>query len=279
MQSSLARHLLAIMAVSSPFFASAFQTQEVRTGVVTLPPAPGGRSTALGGEIRNVDAVRDQFILKVYGGRPVKVLFDERTQVFRDGVRIPVLTLHPSEHASVETTLDGTAIFAREIHVQTQQPEGECRGRVVSFNVATGLLKVEVASSNEAISLLVSSSTAITRSVQEISAAAPNVTELVPGAIVEVRFVGGSRGPGVVNAIDLIATPGSSFDFRGRLSFLDVEQGRLVITDAKGVKSHEIRFDAARFPVSRSLHEGSGVMVTAVFDGSTYTASQLVSEP
>lgn len=279
MRSFLAVNLLSITAVAFSPFATAFQTQDTRAGVSALPPGPGGRSTALGGEIRSLDAVRDQFILKIYGGRSVKVWFDERTQVFRDGVRIPLLTLHPSEHASVETTLDGTAIFAREIHVQTQQPEGECRGRVVSYDAGSGVLKVDVASSNEVLSLLVSSRTTITRSAQEVSQVVPNVTELARGAIVDLRFIGGSRGPGVVNAIDLVATPGSSFDFLGQLSFLDVEQGRLVVMDATGVKSHEIKFAVARFPASKSMHEGSPVLVTAVFDGTTYTATELRLQP
>ena len=31
--------------------------------------------------------MRDQFSLRIYGQRPMKILFDERTQVYRDGVK------------------------------------------------------------------------------------------------------------------------------------------------------------------------------------------------
>jgi hypothetical protein len=51
----------------------------------SLPPAPQGKSTILGGAIKSVDPVRDQLTLKIYGQRPTKILFDERTQVYRDG--------------------------------------------------------------------------------------------------------------------------------------------------------------------------------------------------
>ncbi len=56
-----------------------------------VPPAPKGKSTILGGEIRFVDPVRDELLLKAYGQKPIKILFDERTQVFKDGKRIPLL--------------------------------------------------------------------------------------------------------------------------------------------------------------------------------------------
>src|SRR5271167_1635129 len=56
-------------------------------GASSLPSAPKGKSTVIGGSIRSVDRVRDQFMLDVFGGRKLKVLFDERTQIYRDGVK------------------------------------------------------------------------------------------------------------------------------------------------------------------------------------------------
>ena len=50
----------------------------------TLPPAPRGKTTIIGGQIRSFDPVRDQFSLQIYGQRPMKIWFDERTQVYRD---------------------------------------------------------------------------------------------------------------------------------------------------------------------------------------------------
>src|ERR1700679_1762124 len=68
----------------------------------SLPPLPKGKTTILGGEIRNFDPVRDQFSLRIYGERPMRIWFDERTQVYRDGEKIPVRDLGPEDHASVE---------------------------------------------------------------------------------------------------------------------------------------------------------------------------------
>src|SRR5579864_1132713 len=64
-----------------------------------LPAMPSGKSTVLGGQIRNVDPVLDQFVLHIAGQRPMRILFDERTQVFRNGARIPLRELRPEEHA------------------------------------------------------------------------------------------------------------------------------------------------------------------------------------
>src|SRR5579871_689240 len=99
-------------------------------GMPSLPPAPGGTTTTIGGTIRNLDLVRDELSLAVYGQRPMKILFDERTQVYRDGVKVPLRDLHPEVHASVQTALDGSNVFAVSIHVLSEAPEGDCRGRV-----------------------------------------------------------------------------------------------------------------------------------------------------
>ena len=63
----------------------------------TLPPIPPGKSTVIGGAIHDVDPVRDQFMLKVFGGKSMKILFDERTQVYRDGKKTPLRDLRAND--------------------------------------------------------------------------------------------------------------------------------------------------------------------------------------
>ena len=58
----------------------------------------------------------------------MKILYDERTQVYRDGVKAPLSDLHAQDHASIQTVLDGTKIFALSIHMLSKAPEGECPG-------------------------------------------------------------------------------------------------------------------------------------------------------
>ena len=90
--------------------------------------------------ISSVDPVTDPLTLKVFGGKRMKILFDERTQVYRDGAKTSLRDLHANDRASVETMLDGTTVFARSIHMLSQAPEGECQGQVLNYDPGTGEL-------------------------------------------------------------------------------------------------------------------------------------------
>jgi hypothetical protein len=247
------------------------------TASAKLPPMPGGKSTVIGGEIRNVDPVRDQFTVKVFGGQSIKVLFDERTQVYRDGVRIPLFELRPADHASIETTLDGTTIFALSIHMLSQLPEGEWRGQVLSYNPQIGELIINVGVSQKPITLHVPAGTPMVRVGQSDSSGGQQrgPTDLARGSVVDVKFRGRGGDHGVVTRVDIIATPGSAFVFSGNLSSLDLHSGRFVIVDPHDSQTHQILFNPSLFPVSRELHEGSAVKVTTTFDGSGYVASEI----
>ena len=148
-------------------------TPENASGALpALPPPPSGKSTVIGGVIRSVDPVRAQLTLKVFGGQTLKIIFDERTLFYRDGVRAPLRDLGPDNHASVETVLDGTDIFARSIHTLSRSPEGESQGQVLSYNPGTGELTVSAGLAHEPIQLRVLAGTPIVRVGQAASGSA-----------------------------------------------------------------------------------------------------------
>ena len=241
-----------------------------------LPPPPSGRSTVIGGAIRNVDPVRDQLTLKVFGGQTMKIIFDERTRFYRDGVRTPLRDLGPDNHASVETVLDGTDIFARSIHTLSRSPEGESQGQVLSYNPGTGELTVSAGLAHEPIQLRVLAGTSIVRVGQAASGSAVSgVSDLVKGALVSVQFTSSNNGRGIARQISVIAIPGSSFVFSGNITFLDMHAHVLALVDPRDGKNYQIFFDPARFPDSHNLHLGTHVRVTANFDGSHYTAGTI----
>lgn len=237
----------------------------------------------MGGEIRDVDPVRDQFTLKVFGGRSTRVIFDERTQVYRDGARIPVRDLHPDDHASVETTLDGTTLFALRIHMLSHLPEGECRGQVSSYNAQTGELTISNALSHEPMTLRVPAGTPVVRVGQNASSAQQSgSTDFARGALLDVKFQGSTSDHGmatqVATHIDILASPGAAFVFRGNLSSLDMHAGRLMILDPRDNQTYEIVFDPSRFPMSPELHTGLTLRVTTTFDGARYVANGIKVE-
>ncbi len=51
-----------------------------------LLPQAKGPTTLVGGTVRNLDYVRDQVTVRVFGGRDLVVLFDDRTHFYRDGL-------------------------------------------------------------------------------------------------------------------------------------------------------------------------------------------------
>jgi hypothetical protein len=250
-------------------------------GVGSLPPDPKGKSTVIGGEIRTVDPVRDQFMLKVFGtkGKPIKILYDERTQVFENGKRVRLIYLHPVDHASIETTLDGTKVFALRIHTLSQLPEGESQGRVVSYNGATGELTLNTALSKEAITLHVPADVTIAAVGQHADTARPaSLSDLSRGSLVDVNFRSGTNGHGVATRINVLATPGANFIFDGNLAFLDAHAGRLTVVDPSDDQSYQIVYDPAHFHISNDLRTGSRVRVATTFDGSKYVASEITME-
>jgi hypothetical protein len=235
---------------------------------------PQGKSTVMGGTISAVDPIADKLTLKVFGGgRPMKIFFDERTQVYRDGVKASLRGLRPNDHASIETMLDGTTVFARSIHMLSQAPQGECHGQVVSFDPGTGGLTVSESLSRESIRLRVPAGTTIVREGQNAAASGRAGTiELVKGSLISATFTSDNKGQGIASRIAILATPGDQLSFAGNVTFLDLRSNQFAVQDAQNDQSYKISFDPAALPVTRNLHEGSSVKVTAEFDGSHYLA-------
>lgn len=245
-----------------------------------LPALPGGKSTILGGEIRNVDPVLDEFTLRIVGQHPMKIYFDQRTQVFRNGTRIPLHELRPEEHASVQTVLDGSNVFAISIHMLSEMPEGESQGRVLSYDPATHQLIIGSSLSREPIRVLVREDTPVVRVGQNaFISASKGQGDLVNGALVSVKFDATGKGQAVASRVTVLAAPGSDFVFGGKLTALDMHAGRLVVVDPRDQQSYEISFNPAGMPVSQTLHIGDQVRVTASFDGTRYTATGIIPVP
>src|SRR6202012_3601567 len=239
--------------------------QQAPHSAAALESAPGdplalphGKSTVIGGTISGVDPVSDELTLKVFGGRRMKIFFDERTQVYRDGTKTSLRDLHDNDHASVETMLDGTSVFARSIHMLSRSPEGECQGQVLSYNAGTGELTVSESLSPELIKLHAPAGTAIVREGQAASApGSSGVSDLVKGSLISATFSSDNKGQGIANKIAILATPGSEVSFTGTVTFLDLRSNQFAVADND--QSYKIAFDPAAFPATRNLHEGINV--------------------
>ena len=243
-----------------------------------LPPLPKGKTTVIGGTIRSLDRVRDQLTLRVFGSRQtMNILFDERTRVFRDGAPASPHDLRNEDHVSVETMLDGADVFARNIHILGHTTLGECSGQVLRYDRSRGELLIHDALSPEPVTLHVSSATAVRGQGQEPSGL--SLTDLRAGTLVSAQFSPDGRGRSIATQLVILATPGTTFTFSGKVTFLDLHAGLLVLTDPRTNKTYEISFSQTRIPTSAQVHEGSDLIVTTSFDGTRYIASDIVAAP
>jgi hypothetical protein len=269
--------ILMLGAVASAQLPAAHQAAQSASGSERaqgdLLALPQGKSTVIGGTISSVDPVTDQLTLSVFGGRRMKILFDERTEVYRDGAKTSLRDLHANDRASVETMLDGTTVFARSIHMLSRSPEGECQGQVLSYDQGSSVLTLSESLSRDSIQLHVPAGTAIVREGQTASASGQaGLSDLVKGTLISARFASNNKGQGVTSRIAILAIPGETLSFSGNVSFLNLGSNQFVVANASNDQSYKISFDPAAFPETRNLREGTGVKVTAEFDGSRYVA-------
>ena len=240
-----------------------------------VPPLPPGKSTIMGGAIREIDPVRDRFVLHVYGEKPMKVLFDERTLLFVDGNRIPLRDLKPADHVSVQTTLDGDKIFALSVHILSQSPQGAFEGRILDYDPGSGVLTLLEQGSQHQIYVRVTKDTTVKREGQTAFAAENRgQLDLVRNALVSLNFQSDYKGQGTAQEITVLATPGATFVFSGAVTGLNVAGGYMTVTDPRDQRGYQIRFNP-QDPVVLRLHTGDHVRVTADYDGTRYAATRI----
>jgi hypothetical protein len=75
--------------------------------------------------------------------------------------------------------------------------------------------------------------------------------------------------------VNILAVPGSSYVFVGRITNVDVRQGRLAIENESDQKNYELRYTAAQIPENDRLRVGAKVTAHANFDGKIYLADSI----
>jgi hypothetical protein len=241
--------------------------------VSAIPPLPSGKSTILGGAIHDIDPVLDRFTLRIVGEKPIRILFDERTQVFLDGKKIPLRDLRPSSHASVQTTLDGTSVFALSVHILSQLQQGAYRGEVMSYNPSTGDLELVGGHGGGSIRFRVSNDATFARKGQgSFVASQSGPSDLQKGTLVSIEFEPDGNGRGTITKVTVLATPGSQFVFSGNLTALDMHTGSMVLIDPTNNQSYQIEFNSSSLASMPDVRPGQRVRVAAEYDGTRYLA-------
>jgi hypothetical protein len=234
-----------------------------------LPSLPKAGASLVGGTIAKMDRVRDQLTVQVFGGGKMKVDYDTRTHIFRDGAEAPASDLHPGDRVYVDTILDGSTVFARNIRLKTSTAAGESQGVVVSYRADTNELQVRDIISPQPLIVRLNAGTRIVHGDKIASS-----SELLPGTLVAVKFATKGKND-LASQISVLAVPGNNFTFAGRVTAVDLRMGLLVIHSATDGKTYEINFDPAVLGVDARLRPNADVSVLTRFDGSRYQAQSL----
>ena len=206
----------------------------------------------------------------------MRILFDERTQFFLDGKKISLRDLRPATHASIQTTLDGTSIFAISIHILSQLQQGDYPGEVMSYNPETGDLDLVSGAGGEPVRVRVTSETKFDRKGQDTFTSAPaGPGDLQRGSLVSVRFEPDGKGRGAANEITFLATPGAQFVFSGSVASFDAQSGTLVLIDSHNNQRYQIAFEPGGISNLQDLHSGQRVRIAARYDGTRYLAQNV----
>ncbi len=243
--------------------------RENRDPLLDLPELPNNKVTLIGGTVKSLDEVMNKMIVVPFGSKQkMLVAFDTRTDFFEDGKPISYKTIREGQRVYLDTMLNGSTVFAKKIWIQSAAESGIGRGQIVEFDPGRRTLTVRDELSNQPIKMQLTSSTVIKKG----DASAP-ASDLVPGALVSMSF-GPQRE---LREVSLLAKPGTTFVFAGRITYLDMSRKLIAIDNRSDNKKYDVSVEAIAPSVLRQLREGSDVNVSAVFDGTGYSARNVES--
>lgn len=233
-------------------------------------PLPQNKSALIGGTVRDIDQIRNQMTIDVFGkGGKMKVLFDPRTRFDRNGTPINQTTIKKGDMVYLDTQLVNHKVFARDVYIHTASAPVDASGQIASYNPKNGMLTINDQMSGSQVTVHVSPNTVIKN-----RGASGSTSDLRQLALVSLQLSAGS-GHNAANEIDVIALPGNTFTFYGTLTNVDLRNGVLAVDNNSDHKSYEIKFDRNTVPVTDDLKVGNEVAVNAVFNGKAYTAQTL----
>jgi hypothetical protein len=250
----------------APASPSAAAIKENRDPLLDLPPLPKARVTLLGGTLTQMDPVQDRLTVQVFGGKKTRVDFDPRTHFFFNGSPVNQDQLKAGQRVYVDTMLNGDKVFAKSVWIETAPAEGDAQGQVVSYEPQDNTLVVRDELSSQPAQFRLSPSTTISQG-KETGAA----SDLTPGSLVSLTFSRDQSGR-VLQHISLLAKPGATFSFFGNITFIDLAQRVLAIDNQTDSKTYQISVAGLPDNLLRTLHEGTTVGISAVFDGGHYIA-------
>jgi hypothetical protein len=240
--------------------------------ILDAAPVPRTTTTMVGGTITGIDRMRNRLVVHVFGGGRWTVNFDERTHIFHNGAETTQLALKKGERVYVDTQLDNNKhdIFARNIRVGVAELPADADGQIIAIDAKHNELTLRDTLNSVPVRFAVDSETRVSNG--QTPAAFKDVK---PGTLVHVRFAASSPNRGLAREVSIIAVPGSTFTFSGKVTFLDLHRGLLAVQNSTDDKNYEIHFAPSVVANRNELGVGRDVLVRATFEGARYMAQSV----
>jgi len=249
---------------SNPAPTSSRVARENYDPLLDLPPLPHTTITLIGGTVVSLNEIMNRMVVEPFGGKQkMKVAFDSRTHFYENGKPITEREIKQGQRIYLDTQLNGSKVFAKTIWIQSSTESGLGQGQILDFDPGKQILTVRDELSSQPLKMHLSSATVIRRGEQPAA-----VRDLVPGTLVSLSF--GPRHE--VQRIAVLATPGTSFTFAGRVTYLDMSRKMIAIDNRSDRKNYDVYVSAIPLNILRQVREGEDVNVSAVFDGNQYDA-------
>jgi Domain of unknown function (DUF5666) len=231
-----------------------------------VPPLPKGTTTLVGGTVNGIDGVHNRLHIKVFEGGKWTIAFDERTHFYRDGSETTFEKIKKGDRIYVDTMLDKHQVFARNVHIVTHLGAADATGQVTAFN--GGQITLHDDLSAQPVQFRVDGNTTVKR-----NGGAGSVSDIQQGSLVTVQFSPNGVNRGTARVVTILASPGQTFTFAGKVMNLDLRNNQVAIQNNADDKTYDIALDRDQLP--QNLNIGSDVTVAAVFDGKQYKASSI----
>ena len=245
-----------------------------REDSLDLLPLGKSQVSLIGGTVSRIDPIRDRMTLRAFGGRDVTINFDVRTCVMNGDTVAAMRDVKPGTRLYADTVWSDGHIFAKTVRLSTNVAQGETRGQVASYDSSRRILKVRDAISAHGFNVQVTTNTEIRSAGQSATTSA-----LTSGALVSVRFRPGAEGTNLAEQIEVLAQPGGTFTFAGKILSIDMRNGYLTLIEPDSQNTFDVGLSSLPSDVRANLKEGADVTVNARFDGTSYQAQNVEMAP
>lgn len=245
--------------------------QNTNDNLRELFPEKGDKIGLVRGVLKKIDPIFDQFVIQTFGGPELRIKFDGRTELIAPTTHTKLMNLPAGSVLSIDTvtTQDGN-LFARSVRTGKTN-FAELNGQVVLYDAARSQLTLRDPVSPEDVSLRITPQTTVVRQGKITSAQTLSAGMLVSAWASPVQ--------NTVERIEILAKPGDSFTFAGKVIAVNLRTHLLSLLNDSDQSLHELYLGALDAGNLALLREGNSVSIAAEFDGNHYNVRSIAAMP